>query len=101
LQLHEYFFDLYLYFSQYTVWNNAPTLALGSLFQAYPSLILRDEVIEWMERVFVSPDMEAQASLFRVIYGFLESEAERKASGKSKKDMAALIGTNQDFSESG
>jgi hypothetical protein len=54
-----------------------------------------------MERVFVSPDMEAQASLFKVIFAFLESEAERKASGKSKKDMAALIGTNQDFSESG
>jgi hypothetical protein len=54
-----------------------------------------------MERVFVSPDMEAQASLFKVIFGFLESEAVRKASGKSKKDMAALIGTNQDFSESG
>jgi len=101
LQLHEYFIDLYLYFSQYTIWNNAPTLSLGSLFQAHPTLILRDEVIEWMERIFTSSDLEAQASLFKVIYAFLESEAERKASGKSKKDMAALIGTNQDFSESG
>jgi len=101
LQLHEYFFDLYLHFSHYTIFQNAPSLALGSLFQAHPSLILRDEAVEWMNRVFDSSDLDSQARVFKVIYDFLEAEAERKASGKMTKDMAALIGTNQGFSESG
>lgn len=101
LQLHEYFFDLYLHFSHYTIFQNAPSLALGSLFQAYPLLILRDEAVEWMQRVFNSPDLDAQARLFKVIFEFLEAEAERKASGKMNKDMAALIGANQGVSESG
>jgi cohesin loading factor subunit SCC2 len=99
--LHEYFFDLYLYFSQFDIYSNTPSIALGSLFQAYPSLILRDEAIVWMERVFASTDLDAQARLFKVIYDFLESEVDKKGSGKGKKDMAALIGTNQDLSESG
>jgi cohesin loading factor subunit SCC2 len=99
MQLYEYFFDLYLHFSQYNIYQNAPSFALGSLFQAYPSLILRDEAVEWMEQVFASPDMDAQARLFKVIYDFLDSEAERKASGKAS--TTGLVGASQDITESG
>lgn len=99
LQLFEYFFDLYLHFSQYNIYQNAPSFALGSLFQAYPSLILRDEAVEWMNQVFASPDMDAQARLFKVIYDFLESEAEKKMSGRT--NTTALVGTSQDITESG
>lgn len=101
LRLSEYFFDLYLDLSRYSIFQNAPSVALGSLFHAYPSLILRDEAVEWMQLVFASNDLESQARLFRVIHEFLESEVERKASGKVDKDITALIGNNQDFAESG
>lgn len=54
-----------------------------------------------MKRVFMSTDVEAQAVLLKVIHEFLESEGERKGASKAQKDMNVLIGTNQDFAESG
>lgn len=54
-----------------------------------------------MQLVFASSDLDGQARLFRVVHEFLESEMERKAAGKVDKDIAALIGNNQDITESG
>jgi hypothetical protein len=54
-----------------------------------------------MEQVFASPDVDAQARLFRVIHDFLESEAVKKASGKSDKEKTVLNGKSKDTSESG
>lgn len=92
---------MYLEFSQYQIFQNAPSLALGSLFHAHPAYILRPEAMEWMSQVFRSNDYEGQARLFRVIYEFLELQADDKAAAKIGSDIKALIGNNQELSESG
>lgn len=92
---------MYLDFSHYAIYQNAPSLCLGSLFHAYPALVLREEAMDWMYNVFKSDDQEGQARLFRVIYDFLISEAEKRAAGKVDPDIKALIGSNPDLSESG
>lgn len=97
----EYYFDMYLEFSQYQIFQNAPSLALGSLFYAHPAYILRPEAKEWMSQVFRSNDHEGQARLFRVIYEFLEKQADDKTAAKLGSDIKALIGNNQELSESG
>jgi cohesin loading factor subunit SCC2 len=101
LRLPEYFFDMYLDFSRYPIFQNAPSLCLGSLFHAYPALILREEATEWMDQVFKSSDYEGQAGLLKVIHDFLVSEAEKRAAGKVDPDIKALIGSSQDLTESG
>jgi cohesin loading factor subunit SCC2 len=87
----------------------APSLCLGSLFRAYPVLILREEATDWMDGVFASNDTTTQARLLGVIHDFLLSEADKKAGsrdGKQKKknegkDVDALIGNAAELSESG
>lgn len=101
LRLPEYFFDMYLDFSRYPIFQNAPSLCLGSLFHAYPALVLREEATEWMDQVFKSNDQEGQARLLKVIHDFLVSEAEKRAAGKVDPDIKALIGSSQDLTESG
>lgn len=101
LRLPEYFFDMYLDFSKYSIFQNAPSLCLGSLFHAYPALILREEATEWMDQVFKSNAHEGQARLLKVIHDFLVSEAEKRAAGKVDPDIKALIGNSQDLTESG
>jgi cohesin loading factor subunit SCC2 len=86
-------------------------MCLGSLFRAYPILILREEAMKWMDGVFASTDTATQARLLDVIHEFLLSEAEKKAGGgtgmtiKAKamgnRDMDALIGNAPELSESG
>ena len=90
-----------------------PSLCLGSLFRAYPSLILREEAFDWMDGVFKGNDEALQGRLLNVINDFLMSEAEKKggeagggAKGRSKvkvegRGMDALIGSAAELSESG
>lgn len=92
---------MYLDFSQYQIYQNTPTLALGSLFHAYPFLIVRDEATDWMRGVFASADHESQARLLGAIHDFLKSEAEKKAAGKSDQDIKALIGNKDELGQSG
>lgn len=86
----------------------SPSMCLGSLFRAYPVLILRPEAMDWMDAVFASNDTPTQAKLLTVIHDFLLSEADKKAGSgvvqKTKgknKDMEALIGSAAELSESG
>lgn len=74
----------------------------GCLTRTYPSLVLRDEMHMFMDRVFASTDFDNHARLFGVMHDFLVSEAKRKASGAAaSKDMDALIGSASELSESG
>lgn len=92
---------MYLDFSRYPIYQNAPSLCLGSLFHAYPALVLREEATEWMNQIFKSDDFEGQARLFKVIHDFLVSEAEKRAAGKVDPGIKALIGNSRDLTESG
>ena len=71
----------------------------GSLFKAYPTLILRDEAVAWQESVFAGSDAESQARLLSVIHDFLVAQGEKKQVEK-KTDLEALMG-NHDLSEQG
>jgi cohesin loading factor subunit SCC2 len=103
--LCEYLFTLYLDFARMPIPQHAPSLCLGSLFRAYPVLILQPEAMVWMDGVFGGGDVELHSRLLRVIWDFLKSESEKKAVGsvgaKRLKDMEALIGNTVDLSESG
>ena len=107
-KLYEHLFECFLDFTRMPIQQTSPSMCLGSLFRAYPTLILRPEAMEWMDGVFVSNDTTTQARLLTIIYDFLVSErdkkqAEPKGHGKkgSKGDMQALIGNAADLSESG
>ncbi|KAK1921174.1 hypothetical protein DB88DRAFT_92041 [Papiliotrema laurentii] len=107
--LYEHLFDACLDFTKMPIPQMAPSLCLGSLFRAYPVLILREEATDWMDGVFASNDTTTQARLLGVIHDFLLSEADKKAGsrdGKQKKknegkDVDALIGNAAELSESG
>jgi cohesin loading factor subunit SCC2 len=108
--LYEYLFNVYLDFARMGTPQLAPSLCLGSLFRAYPVLILQEGALEWMDGVFGGRDVDMQGRLLGVIWEFLKSEAEKKNAGvvgvkgkggKGKKGMDALIGDTSDLSESG
>lgn len=98
-------FETFLDFTKMPIPQVAPSQCIGSLFRAYPVLILRPEAMQWMEQVF-SPsnnDSDTKAKLLGVIHEFLISEADKRNNGERArtKDMEALIGNATDLSESG
>lgn len=110
--LYEHLFESFLTFTKMPIPQQPPSLCLGSLFRAYPSLILREEAFDWMDDVFKGNDAALQGRLLSVINDFLMSEAEKKggeaggAKGRSKikaegRGMDALIGSAVELSESG
>ncbi|TYJ53043.1 hypothetical protein B9479_006320 [Cryptococcus floricola] len=96
-----YFFELYLDFASMSTPHSAPTICLGALFRAYPSLLQLPETTEWMEKTFESNDMDGQCRLLGVLHQFLSSEVKKRASaGVANKDVNLLIGNSKELQDS-